>query len=64
MEHTIYTQIPLTFTVRNILEKLHIPLDMENEFTELANKAKQIAQPKIAVRMLPKNTLTPKNYPV
>ena len=42
MEHTIYTQIPLTFTVRNILEKLHIPLDMENEFTELANKAKQI----------------------
>lgn len=51
MEHTIYTQIPLTFTVRNILEKLHIPLDMENEFTELANKAKQIAQPKIAVRM-------------
>lgn len=48
MEHTIYTQIPLTFTVRNILEKLHIPLDMENEFTELANKAKQIAQPKIA----------------
>lgn len=49
MDTAIYTQIPLTINVKKILEKLHIPLDMENEFTELANKALEIGKPKVAV---------------
>lgn len=51
MNDTIYTQIPLSFNVESILKKLHIPLDMNNEFTELAHKAQQIARPQIGVRL-------------
>lgn len=51
--YTILDNIPFSIDPINIMEKLHIPLDMKDDFIKLTEDAKKIAHPKACFKMFP-----------
>lgn len=49
--YTVFTDIALDFDVKKIMNKLHIPDDMEESFAEIAEQAKKIAKPRALYRI-------------